>query len=89
MRNTNNISCTSLVCLSCGYVNYIQRRQNSLRTEGHIKDLYYPSCKEVTKQYEVHDVNSFLAKYSNIDFDILDENTQRVISYLKERKRTR
>lgn len=50
---------TDLVCLECGNVFTISRRENRLKSSGHIKDLWCPKCKNITKHYEVRDVSKF------------------------------
>ena len=57
----------SLVCLECGNIFTIPRKNVRTKSNGHIKDLWCPICKNVNKHYEVRDIDSFLynLEYNN------------------------
>ena len=51
---------SNLVCLECGNIFTIPRRRRKHRSDGHIKDLWCPFCKNVNKHYEIQNIDSFL-----------------------------
>lgn len=51
---------SSLVCLECGNIFIIPRKKEKHRGNGHIKDIWCPICKKVSKHYEILDIDSFL-----------------------------
>ena len=51
---------SSLVCLECGNIFTIPRNKKERRSNGHIKDIWCPFCKNVSKHYEIQDIGSFL-----------------------------
>ena len=53
---------TDLACLECGNVFTISRRENRLRSSGHIKDLWCPNCKKDRKFYELKDADTYYYK---------------------------
>ena len=55
---------TDLVCTKCGNIATIQRKNGSARKVGHVKDLYCYVCKEITKHYEVKDIDLFLNNHN-------------------------
>lgn len=60
------VNYSDLVCLNCGSIFTISRFANRCREVGHIKDIWCPRCKEVTKHYEVHDADVFACgNYNN------------------------
>lgn len=42
------------VCPECNNVVSLPRKKGRLRQQGHIKDLYCPFCKKVTKMKEYY-----------------------------------
>jgi len=54
---------TDLICLQCGNVTSIFRRNCKGKKLGHIKPLWCYKCKDVTNHYEVKDIDKFLLKY--------------------------
>lgn len=82
---------SDLMCLDCGSVFPIRRKTLHQKKEGHIKDLYCPTCKTETKHFELKDKDKFLWKYSHLtDEDILsskkDETTKQAILLLRKRE---
>ena len=64
---------SDLMCLDCGNVFPIRRMILHQKKEGHIKDLYCPTCKMETKHFELKDKDKFLWKYNHLtDEDIKD-----------------
>lgn len=57
---------TNLLCPHCGNVSTIQRMTNSLKEEGHSKNLNCPYCKSMQRTIEIPDMDSYnyRTKYS-------------------------
>ena len=69
---------SSLVCLECGNIFTIPRKNVRTKSNGHIKDLWCPICKNVNKHYEVRDIDSFLYNLEyNINLSLL-----KLVSYV-------
>lgn len=51
---------SSLVCLECGNIFTIPRKSRKHRCDGHIKDLWCPFCKNISKHYEIRNIDIFL-----------------------------
>lgn len=64
MSNKALFKQTDLVCLSCGNVTSIMRRESKMKSLGHIKDLWCYRCEDVTKHYEVKDISKFMFEYN-------------------------
>ena len=82
---------SDLMCLDCGNVFPIRRMILHQKKEGHIKDLYCPTCKMETKHFELKDKDKFLRKYNHLtDEDIInskkDETTKKAILLLRKRE---
>lgn len=88
MSNKILFEYTDLVCLNCGYVNSIMRRQSNKKACGHIKDLWCYKCQDITKHYEVKDISKFMFDY---DSKTLEEKMviDLVVSGRKDCGRTR
>ena len=43
------------ICTNCGNTYFLGRDKGKQRKNGHIKDLWCPVCKEVTKHIEEKD----------------------------------
>ena len=72
---------TELICLNCGNVFPIYRRDCCLKTQGHIKDLWCYKCQKVTKHYEVRE----LSRYSFYDEENeLDRYVNNLVFYKKK-----
>lgn len=48
------VSYSTFTCPDCGAEYTLARKESSKRKNGHIKDLYCPFCKRVTKHVEKH-----------------------------------
>ena len=46
---------TTLICTECGYIFPIMRNAAKQKKTFHVKDLYCPKCKDVTKHFETKD----------------------------------
>ena len=80
MSNKAKIISTDLICLECGTIITIQRKQNHKRKISHIKDLWCYECEKVTKHYEVQDVESFLETETN------SSEKQKIKKLIRKRK---
>ncbi len=78
---------TELVCLECGDVFPIYRRNGRAKQVGHIKHLYCPICLKETAHYEVKDADVFLWKYEYADFEDVCEEAKLAVDLLVERKK--
>lgn len=81
---------SDLICLECGCIFPIPRKQRSLRNIGHIKDLWCPKCKKNTKFYEVVNIDIYKCdstKNKEIDIYVrkLIDNNQEVEDAEKNR----
>ena len=86
MSNKQKTQMTNLVCLECGSIMMIHRKMSNLKKVGHIKHLYCIDCDKRTPHYEVKEINNFLWEYDGVSDDMIDDNTLKVLGYLKERK---
>ena len=59
-----NTTRTDLVCLNCGNVTSIQRKSNKQKKISHIKDLWCYKCLQITKHYEVRDIDKFILNFN-------------------------
>ena len=84
MSNKIYTQLTNLVCLDCGNIMMIQRKKSNLKKIGHIKDLYCINCKKNTKHFEVKEINKFLWIYNYLDDSTLNDNTLKVLNYLRK-----
>lgn len=75
---------TELICPNCGEIVTIQRTSNRLKKEGHIKDLYCPSCKKTRKFIEIVDRDK--CYYNLLYKNNLTQLEQLVFSYLNKNK---
>lgn len=53
MSRRNKYTISQFVCLECGNKFPLPRPMNQKREKYHIKDLYCPHCKKITKTEEV------------------------------------
>lgn len=79
-----NCKSTDLVCLQCGNIMTISRKEKKQKKVGHIKDMYCPYCKDKVKFFEVKDISIF--KWICENNDKLTKEEQFVMNLLKERE---
>lgn len=61
----NKVVQTILVCPECGNKFPIMRKVTNQRKLFHIKDLYCPFCRKITKHIEGKDLDLLLSKIEN------------------------
>lgn len=56
-RRDQQYKCDILICNECGNRTTVPRMLGSRRARGHIKDMYCPYCKQITKftEYQQED----------------------------------
>lgn len=55
LKQTRNYTISRCVCTNCGLIFPIPRKKSAAREKGHIKDIWCPSCKEISKFFEIRD----------------------------------
>lgn len=53
---------SDLICLQCGTVNTIERKESLKKKLYHLKRLYCPVCRKVLNQVEVRDADLFVKR---------------------------
>ena len=59
------IKSSDLVCLECGNVFTIMRKNCKLREVSHLKKLWCYKCQKFVNHYEVCDIDSFMHTYTH------------------------
>lgn len=55
MKRSGRTELRQVACEVCGHQMPIQRRRSKLRSTGHVKHMYCPSCTEITAHIESKD----------------------------------
>lgn len=56
-RSMRSVELSYFECPECQHIFPIPRKIGRFREKGHIKDLWCPRCKEITKHYEHRSVD--------------------------------
>lgn len=64
MSNKQKAIVSDLVCLECGNVNTIYRKESVQKPVSNIKYTWCYKCKKETRHYEVKDIDKFMTKYT-------------------------
>ncbi len=79
MSNKQKTVNSDLICMKCGNITSIRRKPSQRRKISHIKDLWCYNCEEITKHYEVQDIEIFM------ESEVLTNEAKKVKKLIKRK----